>query len=269
MNMQNISLIGAGVIGETLISAFTAAGVAPESIAIVEKRAERVDELTSKYKVRSAELVESVSAVDLVLLVVKPQDMGALLQQISGKVNPAAIVVSLAAGISTKTIENALGEVAVIRVMPNTPAVINKGMFVASKGAHCDQAQFDQVLNLLRPSGSVLEVAEVHQDAVTALSGSGPAYVFLVAEALQAAGEKLGLAPDVARELTVQTIYGSAQMLRDGVDAAEARQRVTSPKGTTAAALDVLEERELRKAFDLALKAARDRSVELAEQSGG
>ena len=267
MNMQNISLIGAGVIGETLISACTAAGVAPESIGIVEKRAERVAELTAKYGVSSAQLDESLSTADLVLLVVKPQDMGNLLQEMAGKVNPKATVVSLAAGIPTKTIETALGELAVIRVMPNTPAVINKGMFVASKGAHCDQAQLDQVLNLFRPSGSVIEVDEVNQDAVTALSGSGPAYIFLVAEALQAAGEKLGLEPDVARELTVQTIFGSAQMLRDGADAAEARQRVTSPKGTTAAALEVLEERELRKAFELALKAARDRSVELSEQA--
>lgn len=264
--MTSVALIGAGVIGETIISSLVENDYDPRSITIVEKRQERIDELRSAYGVQAAELADAVGAADLVLLIVKPQDMGGVLEQLAGIVRPQATVVSLAAGITTARIEETLGEsVAVVRVMPNTPAVVGHGMFVASPGTGCDETKLEAALDLLRGSGRVVVVPEDQQDAATALSGSGPAYVFLLAEAMQAAGEAIGLPADTARELTAQTVFGAAQMIRAGdAEPATLRERVTSPGGTTAAALGVLDEHGLRETFVAALTAARDRSRELA-----
>lgn len=264
--MTSLALIGAGVIGETIIASLVRNDYDPRSIVIVEKRAERVAELEQAYGVRSADLPEAVAEASIVLLIVKPQDMASVLDSVAPHVRADATVVSLAAGVTVERIEQALGDgIAVVRVMPNTPAVVGLGMFVASAGSACDDERLEAALDLLRGSGEVRVVPEEQQDAVTALSGSGPAYVFLLAEALQAAGEQIGLPDDVARELTAQTLIGAATMVREGdLDPGTLRERVTSPGGTTAAALAVLEDRDLRAAFVEALTAARDRSRELA-----
>lgn len=266
MGMASIALIGAGVIGETVLSGLIGAGHAPASITIVEKRTERRSELVDRYRVRAAALDAAVAEADIVVLVVKPQDMVGVLREVAPHVRKGATIVSLAAGVTIGAIEGALGpEVAVVRIMPNTPALVGKGMFVATPGSACSAEQLDVALDLLRPSGRVLVVPEDQQDAVTALSGSGPAYVFLVAEAMESAGRALGLPAETAEQLTVQTVLGAAHMLAaGGDDAATLRHKVTSPHGTTEAALAVLEERGLRDAFEAALRAARDRSNELA-----
>lgn len=263
--MTSIAVIGAGVIGETLISAMIDAGQDSDDIVVVEKRLERAEELRTRYGVSTRELGSACADSTIVFLVVKPQDMAMVLEGMKNQINPDATVVSLAAGIQISHIEAALGPIAVIRVMPNTPAIMHKGMFVASKGTHCSDERLNSVMDLLRFSGEVLSVAEQDQDAVTALSGSGPAYVFLLAEAMQAAGESLGLSAEVAKELTIQTVFGAAHMLREGTAAHELREKVTSPNGTTAAALAVFEQHDFKGMFGRALKAARDRSVELSQ----
>lgn len=264
--MTSITLIGAGVIGETIISSLVTNDYDPQAVTIVEKRAERVAELESRFNVRSADLESAVATADIVMLIVKPQDMDTVLEQVARSLRPGTTIVSLAAGVTIERIERALGDgAAVIRVMPNTPAVVGQGMFVASASSGCSAEARDTALDLLRPSAKVLVIPEEQQDAATALSGSGPAYVFLLAEAMAGAGETIGLPAETAAELAAQTLFGAAHMVREGAhDPATLRARVTSPGGTTAAALGVLEDRGLRATFVEALTAARDRSRELA-----
>jgi pyrroline-5-carboxylate reductase len=203
------------------------------------------------------------------VLVVKPQDMSALCDEIAGEVRAGQLVVSLAAGITTEFLETRLpAGVPVVRVMPNTPALVDQGMAAISPGAHCDDDHLDQAEGLLRAVGKVVRVAEKHQDAVTAISGSGPAYVFYVTEAMIEAGVFLGLPRSTATELVVQTLYGAATMLREtGEHPGVLRENVTSPGGTTVAALRTLDDHKVRAAFISALEAARDRSHELASGS--
>jgi pyrroline-5-carboxylate reductase len=177
-------------------------------------------------------------------------------------------VVSVAAGITTGFVEARLPDgVAVVRVMPNTPALVNEGMAAISPGTHCTDEQLELVEDLLAATGKVVRVPEKQQDAVTAISGSGPAYVFLVVEAMIEAGVHLGLPRPTATELAVQTVAGAGGLVREtGEHPALLRERVTSPGGTTAAALRVLEDHKLRAAFLAATEAARDRSRALAAE---
>ena len=182
---------------------------------------------------------------------------------------PASCVVSLAAGITTAFIESRVPEgVAVVRVMPNTPALVDEGMAAISPGSHCDEEHLAEAEALLASTGRVLRVPEKQQDAVTAISGSGPAYIFFVVESMIEAGVHLGLPRATATELVVQTVVGSAKMLREtGDHPTVLREQVTSPGGTTAAALRELENHKVRAAFLAAMEAARDRSRALAEGS--
>jgi pyrroline-5-carboxylate reductase len=200
------------------------------------------------------------------VLVVKPQDMGAVVDEIAGSVKPGALVVSLAAGITTEFLEQRLpAGTPVVRVMPNTPALVDQGMAAISPGAHCDDEHLAHAESLLSAVGKVVQVPEKHQDAVTAISGSGPAYIFYVTEAMIEAGVFLGLPRTTATELVVQTLYGAATMLREtGDHPSVLRENVTSPGGTTVAALRTLDDHKVRAAFISALEAARDRSHELA-----
>ena len=200
------------------------------------------------------------------ILVVKPQDMRELLSEIAGSIKRDALVVSLAAGVDIASIESALADgMAVVRVMPNTPAQVDEGMAAISAGTHSDQDHLDRVTEILSATGRVVTVPERYQDAVTAISGSGPAYLFFVVEAMIEAGVHLGLPRDIATELVVQTMLGSAKLLREtGEHPTVLRERVTSPGGTTAAAVRQLEDHKVRAAFIGAMEAARDRSRELA-----
>jgi pyrroline-5-carboxylate reductase len=195
--------------------------------------------------------------------------MGALCDEIADHVRPGALVVSLAAGITTEFLESHLPSgCPVVRVMPNTPALVDQGMAALAPGAHCDQDHLVEARHLLEAVGRVVVLDEKHLDAVTAISGSGPAYFFYIVEAMIEAGVFLGLPRSTATELVVQTCYGAATMLREtGEHPSVLREQVTSPGGTTVAALRTLDDHKVRAAFISALEAARDRSHELASGS--
>ena len=213
--------------------------------------------------------LEAAEKADTIALVVKPQDMGDVLDEIAPVLRPGQLLVSLAAGITTAFIEARVPEgVAVVRVMPNTPALVDEGMAAISPGTHCSDEHLAEAEALMASVGKVLRIPERQQDAVTAISGCGPAYIFFVVESMIEAGVHLGLPRSTATDLVVQTLVGSAKMLREtGTHPTVLREQVTSPAGTTAAALRELEIHKVRAAFLAAMEAARDRSRELAEGS--
>jgi len=263
------AILGAGVMGETLLSGLVRAGRRVDNLLVGEKRAERARELEERYGVAVVSNVEAARKADTLALVVKPQDMSDLLAEIAGELRPGQLVVSLAAGITTGFIEARVPDgVAVVRVMPNTPALVDEGMAAISPGSHCDEGHLAEAEALMASVGRVLRIPERQQDAVTAISGSGPAYIFFVVESMIEAGVHLGLPRATATDLVVQTVVGSAKMLREtGTHPVVLREQVTSPAGTTAAALRELEIHKVRAAFLAAMEAARDRSAELAEGS--
>lgn len=263
---DQIAVLGGGVMGETVLAGMLRAGRDPSTVRVGEKSADRAEELAARYGVRTADNPEAVRGADVVLLVVKPADVPAVLAEVAGELAEGQLLVSLAAGVTTRSVEEQVSDgVAVVRVMPNTPATIDEGVYVASPGSRADEAHLDTSEALLGASGRVVRVPESQQDAATALSGSGPAYVFLVVEAMVEAGVHLGLPRQTATDLAVQTVYGAARMVREtGEHPGVLRERVTSPGGTTAAALGTLEQHGLRAAFLDALAAARDRSRELS-----
>ncbi len=267
--MTTVAILGAGVMGETLLSGLIRAGRRVDDLMVGDKRADRAAELRERYGVETVGNLDAATKADTLVLVVKPQDMADLLAEISPVVRPGQLVVSLAAGITTSFLESRLPDgVAVVRVMPNTPALVDEGMAAISRGSHCDESHLVEAESLLASTGRVIRVPERQQDAVTAISGSGPAYLFFVVEAMIEAGVHLGLPRSTASELVVQTVVGSAKLLREtGEHPVVLRERVTSPGGTTAAAVRQLEDHKVRAAFLTALEAARDRSRELAEGS--
>jgi pyrroline-5-carboxylate reductase len=266
---MSTAIIGAGVMGETLLSGLVRAGRRVDQLMVGEKRPERARELEERYGVAVVSNREAAAKADTVALVVKPQDMGDVLAEIAQDLRPGQLVVSLAAGITTAYIESRVPEgVAVVRVMPNTPALVDEGMAAISPGSHCDDAHLAEVEELMASTGKVLRIPEKQMDAVTAISGSGPAYIFFVVESMIEAGVHLGLPRSTATELVVQTLVGSAAMLREtGTHPVVLREQVTSPSGTTASALRELEIHRVRAAFLAAMEAARNRSRELAEEA--
>jgi pyrroline-5-carboxylate reductase len=267
--MKQTAILGAGVMGETLLSGLVRAGRRVDALMVGEKRPERARELEERYGVAVVSNLEAAQKADTVALVVKPQDMGDLLDEIAPVLRAGQLVCSLAAGITTSFIESRVPEgVAVVRVMPNTPALVDEGMAAISPGSHCDDEHLAEVEALMASTGKVLRVPERQMDAVTAISGSGPAYLFFVVESMIEAGVHLGLPRATATDLVVQTVVGSATMLREtGSHPVVLREQVTSPGGTTAAALRELEIHKVRAAFLAAMEAARDRSRALAEGS--
>lgn len=267
--MSQTAIIGAGVMGETLLSGLVRAGRRVDDLLVGEKRAERAQELEERYGVAVVSNLEAARRADTLALVVKPQDMGDVLDEIAPELRAGQLIVSLAAGITTGFIEARVPDgIAVVRVMPNTPALVDEGMAAISPGSHCDEEHLAEAESLLASTGRVVRVPERQQDAVTAISGSGPAYLFYVVESMIEAGVHLGLPRTTASELVIQTVVGSAAMLREtGTHPAVLREQVTSPGGTTAAALRELEVHRVRAAFLAAMEAARDRSRALAEGS--
>jgi pyrroline-5-carboxylate reductase len=263
------AILGAGVMGETLLSGLIRAGRPTSELLVGEKRLERARELEERYAVSVVSNLEATKRADTLALVVKPQDMAGLLDEIGSAVRPGQLVVSLAAGITTAFLESRLPDgVPVVRVMPNTPALVDEGMAAIAPGSHCDDEHLAIAEELLGSTGRVLHVPEKQLDAVTAISGSGPAYLFFVVESMIEAGVHLGLPRATSTELVVQTVVGSAKMLREtGTHPVVLREQVTSPGGTTAAALRELEIHKVRAAFLAAMEAARDRSAQLAEGS--
>jgi pyrroline-5-carboxylate reductase len=263
---MTVAILGAGVMGETLASGLIRAGRDVGDLLLTERRPERAAELRGRYGVEVISNLDAAKRAETLVIVVKPQDMTSLLDEIADEVRAGQLVISLAAGVTTALIESRLPDgVAVVRVMPNTPALVDEGMAAIAPGTHCDDDHLHEAEELLRSVGRVVHVPEYQLDAVTAISGSGPAYLYFVVEAMIEAGVHLGLPRTTASELVVQTVVGSAKMLREtGEHPIVLRERVTSPGGTTAAAVRELEDHKVRAAFMTALEAARDRSRALA-----
>lgn len=264
--MSTLAVLGTGVMGETLLAGLLKAGWAPTDVVGVDRREHRRHELEGRYGVRTVETTaDAMADADTVLVVVKPQDVPDLLPEIAAALRPGALVVSLCAGVTLGQLEAGLpAGTPVIRVMPNTPAQVSEGMAAVSPGAHAAEDELARAVQIMQAVGRAVVVPERYQDAVTAISGSGPAYLFFVVEAMIDAGVMMGLPRDVATALVNQTIYGSAKLLVEtGEHPNLLRERVTSPAGTTAAALRHLEERSVKAAFMGAMEAARDRSVAL------
>ena len=261
-----VGLIGVGVMGEALISGLISSRFPKAQVVFTEKRGDRAREISSKYGARAVELTELAQSSDVLLLVVKPQDLAQLLESIAPKLNKSATLVSFAAGKTTEFISEIVGpEISIIRVMPNTPTLIGLGMAAISLGKNVNQEQAQFVSEFLATCGKVISIEENLQDAVTALSGSGPAYFFAFIEEMIKSGISLGLSSEQATTLAIQTMVGSAAMLeQSGKSATTLRENVTSPNGTTAAALKVFNEANLGEIVSKAMTAARDRSQELA-----
>lgn len=271
-----IAVLGAGVMGGAVLSAMLAAGkdVGADPPRV---RVSTLDPLAAErwrdQGVKVTGNVEAVQGADVVFVATKPADVVPVLVEVAAEVPAKAVVISLAAGVRLAALEGAFEGVpeggrvtspAVIRVMPNTPALVGKGMLVMSPGSRCDEDRVALAERLLAACGSVLVVPENQQDAVTALSGSGPAYVFYVLESMIGAGVGLGLTRPVATELAVQTVYGAAAMVREnGGHPSLLREQVTSPGGTTAAALRVLDARAVRAAVMEAIECAAQRSAQM------
>ncbi len=232
------------------------------------RRPERLAELRERYGVEGThDNAAAAASAPLVIVSVKPQDIATVLTHIAPAADGDRTLLSMAAGITTSFIESRLPDGArVVRAMPNAPALVDEGIAGICGGAHARAEDLDVAEEALGHLGSVVRVAEVDMDAVTAISGSGPAYFALLAEAMIEAGLLLGLSRDVSTRLVVQTMFGSARLLRDeSMHPVELREAVTSPGGTTTRAIRELERSGVRAAFLSAISAATERSRELAE----
>ncbi|MEP6852898.1 MAG: pyrroline-5-carboxylate reductase [bacterium] len=256
--------MGAGRLGEALLSGMLRAGVAAEDAVVVVRRPERGAELVERYGVRVTSPAEAAQFADVLLVTVKPQDVEVAVNELA-EADRLPLVITAVAGVPTAYFESRLPTgTAVVRVMTNTPVLVDEAMTVASAGAHASAEDLDRTRSLFSAVGRFMVLPEKQQDAVTALSGSGPAYFFYLVEAMTDAGILLGLPRAVAAELLVQTALGAAVMLRDsGEHPVQLRESVTSPAGTTISAVRELEKHGVRAALLAAIEAARDRSQEL------
>lgn len=262
-----VALLGVGRMGQAVLAGMIDAGWDPARIVAAESHEPTATTVRERHGIEFRPIAQAVVGADVVIVAVKPHDVASVLDEVSTQLEPGVTVVSLAAGVTTGTLAAHLpAGTSVVRVMPNTPALVGMGMSVMSPAPGCPPEALAVARRVLSAVGEVREAPESAQDAVTAVSGSGPAYIFHVAEAMIDAGVHLGLPRPLARDLTVQTILGAATMLRDsGEHPAVLRENVTSPGGTTAAALHVLEELAVKAAFSRAMRAAHDRSAELGD----
>ncbi|NMH98020.1 pyrroline-5-carboxylate reductase [Pseudonocardia acidicola] len=263
--MTRIAVLGAGKIGEALLAGLLAAGRSVDDLTFTERHPERAADLTSRLGVAAADVTTAAAKAEAVVVAVKPQDIAPVLAELKSAIRPGTLVVSLCAGLPTALFEGGLPEgTPVVRVMPNTPMLVGEAMSAISAGTHATDEHLATVEEMLGAVGRVVRVPESQQDAVTALSGSGPAYFFYLVEAMIDAGILLGLPRAVAADLIVQSAFGAARMLRESADhPVILREAVTSPAGTTIAAIRELERHGVRAALIDAIEAARDRSVEL------
>jgi pyrroline-5-carboxylate reductase len=265
---RRVAILGTGTIGESLLRGLLSGGWrTPEEIVVTVRDEERARELEERHAVRATlSNPEAVSGAALVVIAVKPQDFDTLLGEIGGVLTPEQTVLSVAAAIPTASIESKIAKgVPVVRSMPNRPATVHEGIAGICAGAHAREEHLRLAEEALSHLGAVVQVPERYMDAVTAVSGSGPAYFALLAEAMIEAGILLGLSREVSTQLVVQTMLGTARLLRDeGIHPVELREQVTSPGGTTIRAIRELELAGVRAAFLNAIQAAMERSRELA-----
>ncbi len=263
--MTRIAILGAGKLGESLLAGLVSSGWT--DVVVTVRREERAEELRERYSAEvSLSNAEAVRGAGVVVLAVKPQDIDALLAEIGPLLTPDQTVLSVAAAIPTAVIERQIADgVPVVRAMPNTPATVHEGIAGICAGAHAEEASLALAEDVLGHVGQTVRLTEPYMDAVTAVSGSGPAYFALLAEAMIEAGILLGLSREISTQLVVQTMFGTAKLLRDEkMHPVELRESVTSPGGTTIQAIKELEQAGVRAAFLNAINAAMERSRELA-----
>ncbi|HSG79073.1 MAG TPA: pyrroline-5-carboxylate reductase [Acidimicrobiia bacterium] len=268
----SVAILGAGAMGEVLAGGLLRAGWPADSLRLAARREERRADVEQRTGVRTTlDAAECAAAADVVVVAVKPSDVPRLLDQIGGAITTEQVVVSLAAGVPTSVFEAGLADgVAVVRAMPNTPAQIDEGVTAIAAGAHADDHALALAASVLGAVGDTVVLDEHHLDAVTAVSGTGPAYVFLLAEALTEAAAREGIPRHAAERLVAQTIKGAGALLRAVDEGPEKlRAQVTSPGGTTAAAMHVLEGQGFRALIEDAVRAAAARSRELGEKARG
>lgn len=254
--------------GEALVTGLRHGGWTADEVVLAVRRPERRDELTAASGcVVHLDPVEALPGADVVVLAVKPKDMDTLTRAIGPSIGSSQVLLSVAAGVSTEQIEHVIGEVPVVRAMPNTPALVGEGVTGIAAGRWADEAAIGSARTVLSAVGDVSVMDETLLDAVTAVSGTGPAYVFLLAEALTEAAIREGLPRHLAEAFVHQTVRGAGHLLTDtGRKPFELRSQVTSPGGTTAAAVHVLEERGFRAIVEDAVRAAAERARQLGEQ---
>jgi pyrroline-5-carboxylate reductase len=264
-DQPTVALVGAGVMGEAVLGSLVAA-VGAERVTVTDGREEHGRAVAQRHGVRwAAGNAEAAAGSDVVVLAVKPKDVPGVCADLAGTLSPDALVVSVAAGITTADLAGRLpAGTRVVRVMPNTPATIGRGIAALSAGGAAQQRDLDLVAGLLAGTGETVQVPEAQQDVVTAVSGSGPAYVFYLLEAMRDAGVAGGLEPELALRLARHTVAGAAELaLASDQDPAVLRERVTSPGGTTLAAITELDERGVRDAVGHAVRKAWERAAEL------
>lgn len=264
---SKVVFVGAGNMAEAIVSGMVAADFcAPEKIVMTDIRPERLADLAAEHGVSTSTDNRVVKNAEIMVLAVKPQIMGDVLSVMAPVLRKETLVISIAAGITSSKIEDALGEgTRVVRVMPNTPALIGQGASALAAGGAADEADMEVAEAILGCVGLTVRVAEKEMDAVTALSGSGPAYVFYLLESMLSAADGMGLESETARTLALQTVEGAARLMKDsGEEAAALRAKVTSKGGTTEAAIRSMDESGVKQAIEKALNAAQARSMELS-----
>ena len=259
-------IVGVGVMGGAILSNIAKSGFPMDEVAICDTSLERVKKLSIEFNCKVFTIEDEEFTFENIFLVIKPQEMDKLLNEIGKRILHDQRLISFVAGKKTSGIEKYLKEgVPVLRVMPNTPMSVGVGASAISMGKYATDEDVKVVQELLKASGKTIVIDESLQDAVTATSGSGPAYFFRFVEAMISGAQDLGLSEADARTLVIQTITGAATMLnQEGADPGVLRQNVTSPNGTTYAALQVFEGGDLEGLIKRAMKAARDRSQELS-----
>jgi pyrroline-5-carboxylate reductase len=269
LRKKKIAILGAGNMGEALAKGLLRAGkVTPEFLTCTDARAERREDIHERYRVQvTGDNRAAAAEADIIVLAVKPQVIEPLLDEIAPAVDAKKLVISIAAGVPIAAIAHKLGAgVRIVRTMPNTPALVGAGATALARGPHATDADLEQALSLFEAVGVAVVVEEHHLDAVTGLSGSGPAFVFMAIEALADGGVKVGLARPVAMALAAQAVMGSAKLvLETGEHPGRLKDQVTSPGGTSIAGVHALEQHGFRAALIAAVEAATKRSRELGE----
>ncbi len=275
---QRIAFLGCGSMNESILAGLLAAGLDPAQVTATVRRAERARELEERHGVRALATGEddgaNIAAVrdaDVVVLGVKPVGVVALAREIASALPPSAVVLSVAAAVSLAMIEDALPQgQPVIRSMPNTPSRLGRGVLSISAGSSAGPETMERARALLEPAGTVVEIPEGQVDALSAVSGSGPAYAFYLAEAMAAAGVDLGLAPELSAQIARETVAGAGFMLAEpGADAAALRKAVTSPNGTTQSAIEAFDELGLPGIITDGARAATARAAEITRELAG
>ncbi len=275
---QHIAFLGCGSMNESILAGLLDAGLDPAQVTATVRRAERARELEERYGVRALATseddganVEAARGSDVVVLGVKPVGIVALAQEIADALTPSTVVLSVAAAVSIAMIEEALPQgQPVIRSMPNTPARLGRGVLSISAGSSAGPELMEQARALLEPAGTVVEIPEEQVDALSAVSGSGPAYAFYLAEAMAAAGVELGLDPDLSTHIARETVAGAGFMLAEpDADAAALRKAVTSPNGTTQSAIESFEGSGLKRIVADGARAATARAAEITRELAG